>query len=95
MKLKVVKKSEKELEMEIVGEGQTLLNPLKEKLIQDDEVEYAQVVADLPTISKSSLFLKTKKETSLDALKKATADLRKETKSFRTAMNKALKEKHA
>jgi DNA-directed RNA polymerase subunit L len=90
MELKLIKKSDKELELEIIGEKQTLLNSLKEKLLQDENVDYAEWIIDHPMISKPRLYLRVNKEDPLDILKKMLAELRKETKSFRLTFNKSV-----
>ena len=41
MKLEKIKKTSKELELEITGENETMLNPITEKLLQDEDVDYA------------------------------------------------------
>jgi DNA-directed RNA polymerase subunit L len=93
MELNLIKMSDKELELEITGEKQTLLNPLKERLLLDKNVDYAEWIVDHPMISKPRLYLKVHEENPLDILKKTIAELRKEAKYFRSVFNKSLKEK--
>jgi DNA-directed RNA polymerase subunit L len=92
MEIKLIKKNDKELELEII-KGKTLLNPLKERLLLDENVDYAEWIIDHPMISKPRLYLKVHEEDPLDILKKAIAELRKEAKYFHSAFNKSLKEK--
>ena len=48
MELKTIKKTTKELELEITGETETLLNPITEVLFEYDDVDYTSYLSDHP-----------------------------------------------
>ena len=82
MELKTIKKTTKELEIEITGENETLLNPLTEVLLGYDDVDYASYLSDHPESEKRRLFIRVKKGKPEDLLKKAIKQLEDEIKTF-------------
>lgn len=82
MELKTIKKTAKELEIEITGETETLLNPITEVLLEFDEVDYASYLSDHPESTKRRLYIRVKNGKPEDALKKAVKQLEEETKTF-------------
>jgi len=82
MELKTIKKTIKELELEITGETETLLNPIAEVLLDYDEVDYASYMSDHPESKKRRLYLRVKKGKPEDILKKAVKQLEDEIKTF-------------
>ena len=58
MKLKKIKKTSKELEIEVTNEDETMLNPIIELLLQNKDVEYAEYTADHPESKKRRLYLR-------------------------------------
>lgn len=82
MDLKTIKKTSKELEIEITGENETILNPITEVLLQDKDVDYASYMTDHPMSNKRRLYVRVKNGKPEDALKKAIKQLENEAKAF-------------
>ena len=82
MELKTIKKTTKELILEITGETETLLNPVAEVLLDYDDVDYASYMSDHPESKKRRLFLRVKKGKPEEILKKAVKQLEDEIKTF-------------
>lgn len=82
MKLEKIKKTSKELELEITGENETMLNPITEKLLENDDVDYASYIADHPESNKRRLYIRVKKGEPIDLLKKALKEVESELKDF-------------
>ena len=82
MELKKIKKSSKELELEITDENETILNPITEVLYQNRDVEFAEYISTHPTSKKRKLYIRMKKGDSIEALKKAVKELESEVKTF-------------
>ena len=82
MKLEKIKKTSKELELEITGENETMLNPITEKLLENDDVDYASYIADHPESNKRRLYIRVKKGEPIELLKKALKEVESELKDF-------------
>ena len=82
MELKTIKKTAKEIEIEITGENETILNPITEVLLKYDDVDYASYLTDHPEAPKRRLYIRVKKGKPEDALKKAVKQLEDEVKTF-------------
>ena len=82
MDLKTIKKTSKELEIEITGENETILNPITEVLLQDKDVDYASYMVDHPMSNKRRLYVRVKNGKPEDVLKKAIKQLENEAKAF-------------
>lgn len=82
MELKTIKKTAKELEIEITGETETILNPITEVLLQDNDVDYASYMTDHPESNKRRLYLRVKKGKPEEILLKAIKKLESEVKTF-------------
>ncbi len=85
MELKKLKKTSKELELLVVGEDETILNPIVEVLLQDDDVEFASNMTDHPDSDKRTLYIRLKKgaKSKPEALLvKAVKKLEDEVKGF-------------
>ena len=82
MKLEKIKKTSKELELEITDENETMLNPITEKLLQNNDVDYASYIADHPDSKKRRLYIRVKKGEPVDLLKKALKEVKSELKDF-------------
>ena len=82
MDLKKIKKTSKELELEVIGENETMLNPITQVLLQNENVEYAAYMTDNPMSKKRRLFIRVKKGNPEEILKKAVKQLEDEVKSF-------------
>ena len=82
MDLKKIKKTAKELEIEITGVNETILNPITEVLLSYGEVEYASYMADHPESPKRRLYIRVFKGKPEELLKKAIKQLEDEVKTF-------------
>ncbi|HEX16916.1 MAG TPA: DNA-directed RNA polymerase subunit L [Thermoplasmatales archaeon] len=84
MEIKIIKDRARELELEIIGEDSTILNPIKEKLLERDNVLYAEYSIDHPILSNPRLYIKTTKGAKpKDELKTVLRQLQREFRSFR------------
>jgi DNA-directed RNA polymerase subunit L len=59
-KMKVIKDTKKELEIEITGESHSLCNTLRKTLMEDEDVEAAAYVIEHPIIGEPKLYIKAK-----------------------------------
>jgi DNA-directed RNA polymerase subunit L len=82
MELKKIKKTTKELEIEITDETETILNPITEVLLQNSDVEYASYMKDHPESTKRRLYIRVKKGKPEEILMKAVKQLEDEVKTF-------------
>lgn len=82
MELKKIRKTSKELELEVTGENETMLNPITETLLKNKDVDYASYITDHPESNKRRLYLRVKKGEPLDILKKAVKQVESELKDF-------------
>jgi len=82
MELKTIKKTSKELEIEIKDENETILNPIAEVLLQYADVDYASYIADHPNSRKRKLYIRVNKGKPEELLMKAVKQLEKEVKDF-------------
>jgi len=82
MDLKKIKKTSKELEIEIIGENETILNPITEVLLKNNDVDYASYMTNHPESNKRTLYLKVKKGNPEEILLKAVKQLEDEVKTF-------------
>jgi len=74
--------------VEIIGEDSTILNPIKEKLLERESVVYAEYSIEHPILSNPKLYIKTKNANPKDELKAVLKELQKEIKSFREQIEK-------
>ncbi len=81
MEVKIKKESEKEIEFEVIGE-KTLLNPLKQKLLEYDEVEYAEWEVKHPLISNPEFYVRVSNGNVKEVVKRAIEELKKEFKDL-------------
>ena len=82
MELKKLKKTTKELELEIIGEDETLLNPITQVLLANPDVDFAEYITDHPLSSKRILYLRVKKGKPEEILAQAVKQLQKDVKEF-------------
>ena len=82
MELKTIKKTSTELELEITGETETMLNPIAETLLRYEDVDYAAYMSDHPESNKRRLYVRVKKGKPEEILKKAVKQLADEVKKF-------------
>lgn len=91
MEVHKIKSTSNQLELEITGENETMLNPITRVLLRYDDVEYASIMVDHPTSDKHRLYIRMKKGSSRDpvtVLKEAIKEVRDELKDFREQFEK-------
>jgi DNA-directed RNA polymerase subunit L len=92
MKIKVLKKTENELKIEVEGAGHTLCNLLQKRLLEDENVDLAGYDIPHPLASNPIIYVRTKgKEKPEEALLKAVKKAREMNKEFSKELQKALK----
>lgn len=72
MKLNVLSKTDHELEVEVHGENETLLNPIKQALLADKDVDFAEYIIEHPSLSVPKIFIRTKGKAKPDVVLKRT-----------------------
>ena len=82
MELKKIRKTKNELEIEIRDETATLLNPLNEILLKNEDVDYASYISTHPEAKTRTLYIRVKKGDPLEILKKSVKELETEIKKF-------------
>jgi len=97
LNLKILKKTQDELRIEIEGEGHTFCNVLQRALLEDETVEMAGYDIAHPLVSKPVIYVRMKekrkpKKKPESALKEAAAKIKSKTKQFHVGLERALKE---
>lgn len=89
MELRIVNKTDKHLELEVIGENDTLLNLLKQALLADPNVDIATYVMGHPYLDtpKFTVMMKTGKPEA--AVKAAAKSLRASYDEFETLLVRA------
>ena len=90
MDIKTLESTKDTLEIEVIGENETLLNPLKVKLLLDEDVDLAEYIIEHPFLSTPKVYIRTKKGDPTAALKRALKALHKEYKDFEKALEDAV-----
>ena len=93
MEINVLKKTEKELELEIIDEDETILNPIAHLLTEHADVEYAACIVDHPLSNKRRLFLRVTKGKPEELLKKILKQLQDEINEFGSFIEEKVKSK--
>jgi len=93
MEFKTIKKTTKELELEITGENETILNPITELLLQNPDVDFASYMTDHPESPKRRLYVRVKKGKPEEILKKVVKQLEDEVKQFSKTVEQKSKSK--
>lgn len=93
MKIKVLKRSKNELELELAGEGHTFCNALSATLLKDDTIDFAGYNIAHPLIAQPVFYIRMKgrkkPETALiEASKKLHQELIDLQKAFQIALSK-------
>lgn len=92
MELKKNKKTTRTIELEVIDEDETILNPIVEKVLQHKDVDFASCMSDHPASDRRTLFIRLKsgvKSKPEKILEDAVKKLEKEIKDF----NKNIKTK--
>ena len=82
MELKILKKTKTELELELIDENETILNPITHKLSANEDVEYAAFLADHPLANSRRLFIRVKKGDPKKILQQVIKELQTELTKF-------------
>ena len=94
MKLTVVTHTDTELEVEVHGENETLLNPIKQALLADKDVDFAEYIIEHPTLAIPKVYLRTKGKAKPETvLKRTIKSLIAEFDAFETAFAAQLKKR--
>ena len=88
MEIRLIKKEKDSMELEVVGEDETLLEPLKQKLLEDKNVELATYLLGHPMLENPKIFVKVKSGKPQAAFKKAAKALTTEYDDFNTLIVK-------
>jgi DNA-directed RNA polymerase subunit L len=92
LKVRVLKKEDNELKIEIEGAGHGLCNLLQKKLLEDEKVDLAGYDIPHPLASNPVIYVRMKDEAKPEeALRKAAENAREMNKAFSKELKKALK----
>lgn len=92
LKINVIKKSGKELKIEIEGAGHGLCNLLQKRLLEDKTVDMGGYDIPHPLVSNPVMYVRMKGTAKPEeALKKASAKARASNQAFSEELQKALK----
>lgn len=95
MKLNVLSKTDNEMEIEVHGENETLLNPIKQALLGDKDVDFAEYIIEHPTLAVPKIFVRTKGKAKPEVVVKRTIKaLVAEFDEFETAFAAQLKKRN-
>lgn len=89
MELRLVSKTNTKMEIEFIGENDTLLNLLKQKLLTDSTVETATYIMGHPYLDNPLFVIETKGGKPDVALKNAAKELRASFDEFETHLVRA------
>ena len=89
MEMRLVKKTNDRMEIEFIGENDTLLNLLKQKLLADPTVELATYIMGHPYLDNPTFIVETKSGKPEQALKNAAKELRASFDEFETVLVRA------
>ena len=94
MQINVLSKTDNELEVEILGENETLLNPIKQALLSDKDVDFAEYIIEHPSLSVPKIYVRTKGKAKPEVvLKRTIKSLVAEFDAFETEFVNQLKKK--
>ena len=95
MQLTVLSKTDTEIEVEVHGENETLLNPIKQALLADKDVDFAEYIIEHPSLAVPKVFIRTKGKAKPDAvLKRTIKGLVGEVDEFETLFAAELKRRN-
>ena len=89
MEMRLVNKTSNRLEIQFIGENDTLLNLLKQRLLEDETVETASYIMGHPYLEIPTFIVETKSGKPEAALKNAAKDLRAQFDEFETQLVRA------
>ena len=82
MEIRILDSSGNSLEIEVLGENETLLNALKVKLLEDEAVDLAEYIIEHPDLANPKVYLRTLKGDPVAALKRGLKGLQKDYKDL-------------
>jgi DNA-directed RNA polymerase subunit L len=91
MELNLLNKTKDTIEIEVIGEDETLLYPLQQKLVEDESVEYATYIMGHPLLENPKLVVRVKEGKPQNALKRASKALANKYKECLTLFKKESK----
>jgi DNA-directed RNA polymerase subunit L len=92
MKVKILKKTDNELKIEVEGESHSLLNLLQKTLLEDDSIEMAGYDVPHPLFDRGILYVHTKEQQKPeDVVKEAAKKVHGLNKDFKKSFKKAFK----
>jgi len=92
MKIKVLKRTDNELKLEIEGEGHSLLNLLQKALLEDNNIAMAGYDVPHPLFDRGILYIQTNdKQNPEDVVKEAVKKVQALSKDFDKSFKKASK----
>lgn len=92
MELRVLSLEKNEMEVEVLGENETLLNPIKQALLADKDVDFAEYIIEHPMLSIPKVYIRTKGSAKPDVvLKRTIKGVIKDFDTFEDAFVAALK----
>lgn len=86
MELRLLSKTDKRMEIEFIGETDTLLNLLKQRLLSDKDVALATYVMGHPYLDNPKFIIEMKKGKPDAAIKNAAKELRNTFDEFDTIL---------
>jgi DNA-directed RNA polymerase subunit L len=89
MDVRVIAREDKRLEVELVGENETLLNLLKQRLLQNPDVDAATFLIGHPLLDQPRLVVHMRKGKPEAALRAAAKELREELDKLETEFLKS------
>lgn len=91
MELRAITLNDREMEIEVLGENETFLNPIKQRLLADKDVDIAEYVIEHPFLSIPRVYFRTKGALRPQVvLKRTIKSLLKDYKDFEDAFVREL-----
>lgn len=89
MEIRLLSKHDKSLEVEVIGENETLLNVLKQRLLANPDVASATFIIGHPLLDQPRLFVEMRKGKPEAALRAAAKEIREDLDKLETEFLKA------
>jgi len=91
MEIIVKKETKKEIEFEIIGE-KTILNPLKQRLLSNKDVDYAGWNTGHPLLANPEFYVRVKKGNAREIVKQAINDLKSDIEEMKGQLTENLED---
>lgn len=93
MEIRILKRDRNELKLEIVGEGHTFCNVVQKVLLKNQSIDLAGYNIPHPLAAKTLLYVRTRGRKKPEViLWKAIKEVQKDTETFKSILDKALKD---